>query len=138
MGINTAPLPRFTVEFLYDNCITKMFSAQCARFSSILKMSRRNMGSYHPPASWRAPTLNDLPVPKGSWESAFKAQQSRYNILLAISVLYCFGSWAAVQGSGKIVWNWGPSMDGPMNVPTDAEIIADLEKRKAEQAEADE
>jgi len=106
-----------------------------ASLSSLARVGRRNMGSYHPPASWRAPTMNDLATPKGSWEAAYKAQNSKYNILLVASLVFCVASWTYVNSSPYVIWNWGPSMSGPLNVPTDAEIIADLAKRKAEQAD---
>jgi len=94
------------------------------------------MGSYSPPVGYKHTTMNDLHSPKGSWDIAYKAQQAKYNTMLAVSALWCFGSIYLVQSSGKIIWNWGPSMSGPLNVPTDAEIIADLAKMKEEEAAA--
>ena len=53
--------------------------------------------SYHAPANWKYWTMNDLAQPKGCWQAAHKAQQSRYNALLAFSVVFCFGSAAIVS-----------------------------------------
>jgi len=36
--------------------------------------------AYHPPAHHRPPTMDDLPVPQGSWKAQNDATQMRYNM----------------------------------------------------------
>lgn len=33
-------------------------------------------------------TMDDLPIPSGSWEEHYKAQQSKYNMHLAFGVIF--------------------------------------------------
>lgn len=40
------------------------------------------MRAYHPPAHHRPPTMDDLPVPQGSWKAQNDAYQTRYNMQL--------------------------------------------------------
>jgi len=42
----------------------------------------RNSSHYKPPAHWFPPTLNELPVPQGSWQAQYDAQQKKYNMHL--------------------------------------------------------
>jgi hypothetical protein len=56
--------------------------------------------AYHPPAHYKPPTMDELPVPQGSWKAQHDANQARYNIhliggvtILAVTVGYvsiCF------------------------------------------------
>ncbi|KAJ8879493.1 hypothetical protein PR048_020101 [Dryococelus australis] len=42
---------------------------------------------YHPPATHKQPTMDDLPIPQGSWQAAYDAKQRKYNIHLISGVL---------------------------------------------------
>jgi hypothetical protein len=38
--------------------------------------------AYHPPAHHKPPTMDDLPVPQGSWKAQNDSYQARYNMQL--------------------------------------------------------
>lgn len=38
--------------------------------------------AYHPPADFKPPTMDDLPVPQGSWKTQNDSNQTKYNIHL--------------------------------------------------------
>ncbi|PNF22102.1 hypothetical protein B7P43_G08893 [Cryptotermes secundus] len=38
--------------------------------------------AYHPPAHYKPPTMDDLPVPQGSWQTQHDSNQTKYNIHL--------------------------------------------------------
>jgi hypothetical protein len=42
----------------------------------------RHVRAYHPPAHYKPPTMNDLPVPQGSWQSQYNSNQTKYTIHL--------------------------------------------------------
>merc|ERR1719154_270953 len=99
--------------------------------SAVAQKGVKQARSYHAPANWKYWTMNDLAQPKGCWQAAHKAQQSRYNALLAFSVVFCFGSAAIVNSNERVKWGTGPSMSGPFDIPTDDEIRKMIEDRKA-------
>lgn len=46
------------------------------------------MRAYHPPAHHKPPTMDDLPVPQGSWKAQNDANQMRYNMQLIGGVTF--------------------------------------------------
>jgi hypothetical protein len=44
--------------------------------------------AYHPPAHFKQPTMDDLPVPQGSWQSNYDSNQTKYNIHLIGGVTF--------------------------------------------------
>lgn len=38
--------------------------------------------AYHPPADHKPPTMDELPIPEGSWQSQYDSNQRKYNLHL--------------------------------------------------------
>lgn len=43
---------------------------------------------HHHPAHFKLPTMDELPVPSGSWQANYNAKQQKYNIQLLASVIF--------------------------------------------------
>nr|CAD7455953.1 unnamed protein product [Timema tahoe] len=43
---------------------------------------------YHPPAHQKEPTMDELPVPQGSWKADYDAKQTGYNLQLLAGVAF--------------------------------------------------
>ncbi|XP_046744170.1 uncharacterized protein LOC124410086 [Diprion similis] len=69
---------------------------------------RSGSRSYHPPAEFKQTTLNDLPVPQGSWQTQYDANQRKYNLHLIFGVGFTIGSIAFAKYSGLIYLNAYP------------------------------
>ncbi|XP_049872638.1 uncharacterized protein LOC126371374 [Pectinophora gossypiella] len=62
---------------------------------------------YHD-AHFKAPTMDELPVPKGSWQAQYDANQRRYNAVLAFGIAFTVGTLAVAKASGLIYLNYSP------------------------------
>ncbi|XP_021954749.1 uncharacterized protein LOC110851320 [Folsomia candida] len=65
----------------------------------------RNSSHYKPPANWYEPTMNELPVPTGSWQAAYDAQQKKNNLHLIVGVSFFAFTLFTMKASGLIVLN---------------------------------
>ncbi|CAH1402582.1 unnamed protein product [Nezara viridula] len=45
-------------------------------------------------------TMDDLPIPNGSWETQYKANQTKYNMHLAIGVIFTAVTLVTARASG--------------------------------------
>ncbi|XP_063225223.1 uncharacterized protein LOC134532591 [Bacillus rossius redtenbacheri] len=61
---------------------------------------------YHPPAAFKQPTMDDLPVPQGSWQAAYDAKQRKYNIQLISGILVFAFTVGFVAKSDMIDFNF--------------------------------
>ncbi|EZA61213.1 hypothetical protein DMN91_004816 [Ooceraea biroi] len=60
------------------------------------------------PADLRRPTINDIPVPHGSWKEHYDARQKVYNAQLIAGITVLVGTLLFVKTSDIIFFNWGP------------------------------
>ncbi|XP_066999149.1 uncharacterized protein [Anabrus simplex] len=61
--------------------------------------------AYHEPAHFKPGTMSDLPVPQGSWEAEYSAQQRKYNLHLVIGVAFTALTAVVAANSGLVVLN---------------------------------
>nr|BAN20422.1 unkown protein [Riptortus pedestris] len=47
-------------------------------------------------------TMDDLPIPSGSWETHYKAQQAKYNMHLAFGVIFATVTIITAKASGLL------------------------------------
>ncbi|KAG8224579.1 hypothetical protein J437_LFUL003098 [Ladona fulva] len=66
--------------------------------------------SYHPPADFKEVTYNDMPVPQGSWQAQYDANQRKYNMRLIFGVSFLVGTLIVSKASGLFEFNWAPKM----------------------------
>ncbi|XP_012272173.1 uncharacterized protein LOC105695301 [Orussus abietinus] len=66
---------------------------------------------YHDP-NFKPVTMDDLPVPQGSWQKDYEAKQKRYNIHLAVGIASLIFTIAFAKQSGLVYLNaFPPSED---------------------------
>ncbi|KAK4296110.1 hypothetical protein Pmani_031372 [Petrolisthes manimaculis] len=61
-------------------------------------------------AEFKPPTLNDLPVPQGSWRDTYNQRQRKYNLQLVGGLLFTGGTLAFAKESGLIFFGYGPEI----------------------------
>ncbi|KOB68792.1 Uncharacterized protein OBRU01_16047 [Operophtera brumata] len=57
---------------------------------------------YHGGEHVKPPTMDDLPVPSGSWQARYDANQRRYNGILLFGIAFSVGSIIAVRYSSTL------------------------------------
>ncbi|XP_014251511.1 uncharacterized protein LOC106667825 [Cimex lectularius] len=51
-------------------------------------------------------TMDDLPVPSGSWEAQYKAKQAKYNLHLALGVVVFSVTFLVAKSTGALYLNY--------------------------------
>lgn len=73
---------------------------------NVAKMGTRSASSKVVDFKW--PTVNDLPVPQGSWQEHYNARQKVYNAQLIAGLAVLIGTITFVKVSGIIFFNFAP------------------------------
>ncbi|XP_013787618.1 uncharacterized protein LOC106471557 [Limulus polyphemus] len=76
---------------------------------SAVRQCKRGMAG-HAPTHYKPPSMNDLPVPSGSWQEVYNKKQTKYNIQLLLGTGFFIGSVAYAMMSGDIDFNLAPPM----------------------------
>uniref|UniRef100_A0A0P4VVX3 Putative conserved plasma membrane protein n=1 Tax=Rhodnius neglectus TaxID=72488 RepID=A0A0P4VVX3_9HEMI len=53
-------------------------------------------------------TMDDLPVPCGSWETQYNTNQTKYNTQLAVGVIFAVITLIAAKATGLVYLNYSP------------------------------
>ncbi|KAK3852220.1 hypothetical protein Pcinc_041183 [Petrolisthes cinctipes] len=61
-------------------------------------------------AEFKPPTMNDLPVPQGSWREHYNQRQRKNNIHLVAGILFTGATVAYAKESGLMVFGYGPKI----------------------------
>ncbi|XP_032671129.1 uncharacterized protein LOC116844108 [Odontomachus brunneus] len=56
----------------------------------------------------RVPTINDIPVPKGSWREHYEKRQKVYNTQLIVGITALVSTLTFIKVSGIIFFNFNP------------------------------
>ncbi|XP_069695402.1 uncharacterized protein COX7B [Periplaneta americana] len=64
--------------------------------------------AYHPPANYKEPSMDELPIPQGSWQSQNNSNQTKYNLHLLIGVSFLTLTLGFVATSGILEFNFSP------------------------------
>ncbi|XP_047103697.1 uncharacterized protein LOC124722600 [Schistocerca piceifrons] len=64
--------------------------------------------AYHPPADFKPQSMDDLPVPQGSWQANYEEKQRRYNTHLFGGIAFAAFSLLVAKNSGLFYMNWAP------------------------------
>ena len=62
-------------------------------------------GSSYNVSHFKPASMNDMPVPSGSWAAHHSAKQSKYNMQLLLSVAFAVATLAAVSSSPFNLFN---------------------------------
>ncbi|KAK2582055.1 hypothetical protein KPH14_002760 [Odynerus spinipes] len=60
------------------------------------------------PANYKPPSMDDLPLPEGSWQEAYEKKQRTYNMHLIGGILFTVGTLIAAKTSGLFFLNFSP------------------------------
>lgn len=66
---------------------------------SVIRNARQSSHDYGVPANFKRPTMDDLPVPNGSWQENFQVKQAKYNRHLIVGIVAFTVSMIAVSSS---------------------------------------
>ncbi|CAK9806611.1 hypothetical protein ANTQUA_LOCUS4941 [Anthophora quadrimaculata] len=69
----------------------------------IARNARTGVRSYQVPHTARPPSMDELPVPCGSWQEAHKKAQAKYNLQLAAGIVILVGT-IIVGRLNKTLW----------------------------------
>ncbi|XP_046670909.1 uncharacterized protein LOC124360936 [Homalodisca vitripennis] len=73
---------------------------------SVVRNARR--GHDYAPANFKKPTMDDLPVPSGSWQDHHNAMQAKYNKHLILGTGFFVVTLIVAKASGLFYFNWNP------------------------------
>uniref|UniRef100_A0A069DN71 Putative conserved plasma membrane protein n=1 Tax=Panstrongylus megistus TaxID=65343 RepID=A0A069DN71_9HEMI len=91
---------------MFNRIINPVVRSLAQRQRYALAPTARGLTAYKgapPPA-----TMDDLPVPCGSWETQYNTNQSKYNMHLAVGVIFTVITIIAAKASGLVYLNYSP------------------------------
>ncbi|XP_034828988.1 uncharacterized protein [Maniola hyperantus] len=74
----------------------------------ISRLMQTTVRRYHAGEGFKTPSMDELPVPQGSWQARYDANQRRYNAILLFGISFMAGSIAIAKGSGLLYLNYAP------------------------------
>ncbi|KAG6440889.1 hypothetical protein O3G_MSEX001524 [Manduca sexta] len=75
---------------------------QCFSHTIVIIVRRYHDGHFKPP------TMDDLPVPRGSWQAQYDANQRRYNTALFLGLAFATTTFIVAKSSGLLYLNYSP------------------------------
>ncbi|KAI5633339.1 deltamethrin resistance domain-containing protein [Phthorimaea operculella] len=75
--------------------------------SRVLQKAVRRYG-HDSHSHFKPATMDELPVPKGSWQAAYDARNRRYNMVLLTGIAFTVASIAVAKASGLVYLNYYP------------------------------
>ncbi|CAF4852753.1 unnamed protein product [Pieris macdunnoughi] len=72
------------------------------------RLMQTTVRRYHGGSQFKPPSMDELPVPRGSWQAKYDADQRRYNSILAFGIAFSVFSFALAKGSGLLYFNYAP------------------------------
>lgn len=85
-------------QFLYNNCFLFDPGSQMVQ-----QVRRSHAYSKKPPV-----TIDDLPVPQGSWKAHYDKQNTKYNIQLLVGTVSLAATIGYLAVSDVFIWNFFP------------------------------
>lgn len=76
--------------------------------SAVCRVTNVRTATDYAPAEHKQVSMDDLPVPQGSWQEDYNAKQAKYNKHLALGIAFTVFSIVVAKGSGLLYFNWGP------------------------------
>ncbi|XP_023935684.1 uncharacterized protein LOC112044164 [Bicyclus anynana] len=76
--------------------------------SVISRLMQTTVRRYHAGEGFKPPSMDELPVPHGSWQARYDANQRRYNAVLLAGIAFLAGSISIAKGSGLLYFNFAP------------------------------
>ena len=73
----------------------------------VSRLLQQQVRRYHD-GHFKPPTMDELPVPRGSWQSQYDANQRRYNTALLLGIGFTAVTLVVAKASGLIYLNYSP------------------------------
>ncbi|CAH0682897.1 unnamed protein product [Spodoptera exigua] len=73
----------------------------------VSRLFQQSVRRYHN-EHFKPPTMDELPVPRGSWQAQYDANQRRYNLVLLFGIAFTAGTLAVAKASGLVYLNYSP------------------------------
>ncbi|CAB3246745.1 unnamed protein product [Arctia plantaginis] len=73
----------------------------------VSRLFQQTVRRYHD-NHFKPPTMDELPVPRGSWQAQHDANQRRYNTALLLGVVFSVGTLVVAKASGLVYLNYYP------------------------------
>ncbi|VVC91069.1 unnamed protein product [Leptidea sinapis] len=74
----------------------------------VSRLTQQTVRRYHGGHEFKAPSMDELPVPRGSWQAQYDAKQKKYNTVLAFGIAFTVFSITVAKGSGLLYFNYSP------------------------------
>ncbi|XP_063362777.1 uncharacterized protein LOC134651606 [Cydia amplana] len=71
------------------------------------RVFQQSVRRYHA-GDFKAPTMEELPVPRGSWQANYDAKQRKYNAVLIAGIAFTAGTLVLAKASGLVYLNYSP------------------------------
>ncbi|XP_063989680.1 uncharacterized protein LOC135168957 isoform X2 [Diachasmimorpha longicaudata] len=59
---------------------------------------------------FKYPTMDECPVPEGSWQEYHDKRQKTYNLQLIGGIAFLAGAFTVAKVTGCLYFNWGPKL----------------------------
>ncbi|XP_075975153.1 cytochrome c oxidase subunit 7B [Anticarsia gemmatalis] len=73
----------------------------------VSRLFQQTVRRYHD-NHFKAPSMDELPVPRGSWQAHHDAKQRKYNAVLLLGIAFSAGTLVIAKASGLIYLNYSP------------------------------
>ncbi|KAM3955698.1 cytochrome c oxidase subunit 7B [Aphomia sociella] len=73
----------------------------------VSRLLQQTVRRYHQ-GEFKPPSMDELPVPRGSWQAQYDANQRRYNAVLMFGVAFAAGTIILAKTSGLVYLNYYP------------------------------
>ncbi|KAK0075439.1 hypothetical protein PV325_011428 [Microctonus aethiopoides] len=74
----------------------------------ITRIAQRGVRRYHEDKSFKYASMDELPVPSGSWQAQYDAYQKKYNMQLIAGVTFFIATFIFAKASGSLYLNAYP------------------------------
>lgn len=64
--------------------------------------------AYHDTGNFKPASMNELPVPCGSWQEHYNKKQAKYNVHLLAGVAFAVLTLVVAKSSGLVYLNYSP------------------------------
>ncbi|XP_053604462.1 uncharacterized protein LOC128671752 [Plodia interpunctella] len=74
----------------------------------VSRLFQQTARRYHGESHFKPPSMDELPVPAGSWQAQYDANQRRYNAALLFGLAFTAGTLVVAKASGLVYLNYSP------------------------------
>lgn len=73
----------------------------------VSRLFQQTVRRYHD-NHFKPPTMDELPVPRGSWQAQYDANQRRYNTALVVGIGFTVATLITAKATGLVYLNYSP------------------------------